>query len=122
MSEETPPPEAAGRRNGADDGVDVPAPERVEELRRTLTRWNTEYYAGDPTVSDADFDAAMRELADLEAAHPELAADDSPTNVVGATSANATFAEVGHAVPMMSIDNAMSVSYTHLTLPTIYSV
>lgn len=69
MSEETPPPEAAGRRNGADDGVDVPAPERVEELRRTLTRWNTEYYAGDPTVSDADFDAAMRELADLEAAH-----------------------------------------------------
>lgn len=109
MSEETPPPEAAGRRNGADDGVDVPAPERVEELRRTLTRWNTEYYAGDPTVSDADFDAAMRELADLEAAHPELAADDSPTNVVGATSANATFAEVGHAVPMMSIDNAMSI-------------
>lgn len=86
-----------------------PAPERVEDLRRRLTRWNTEYYAGAPTVADADFDAAMRELSDLEATHPELVADDSPTKVVGATPANATFAEVTHAVPMMSIDNAMSL-------------
>ena len=65
-------------------------PERVEELRQHLSRWNAEYYAGDPTVADADFDEAMRELAELEAAHPELKADDSPTRVVGAAPASAS--------------------------------
>ena len=83
-------------------------PERVDELRRQLDRWNAEYYAGEPTVADADFDEAMRELSGLEAAHPELAAADSPTRNVGAAAASATFAAVTHAVPMMSIDNAMS--------------
>ena len=45
--------------------------ERVEELRQHLSRWNAEYYAGEPTVADADFDASMRELNELEAVHPE---------------------------------------------------
>ncbi len=79
---------------------------RVGELRERLTRWEHEYHVDDaPTVPDATYDAALRELRELEAAHPALAHPDSPTARVGATP-GATFAPVEHAVPMLSLDNA----------------
>src|SRR6185437_11774773 len=59
----------------------------------------------DPTITDAEYDALMRELEALEAAHPELVTPDSPTRKVGAR-AQGGFAEVRHALPMLSLSNA----------------
>jgi DNA ligase (NAD+) len=65
------------------------------------------YYGTDsPEISDADFDALVRELSDLETAHPEFADSQSPTEAIGAASFT-TFDPVVHAVPMTSLDNAM---------------
>jgi DNA ligase (NAD+) len=81
---------------------------RVEELRRLVHEANHRYYVlDDPAISDAEYDALMRELEALEAAHPELASETSPTQRVGATPSSA-FAPVRHAVPMLSLSNAFS--------------
>jgi DNA ligase (NAD+) len=58
-----------------------------------------------PTISDADWDRMLRELQELEEAHPELQTPDSPTQRVGAVP-SAGFAEVRHGVPMLSLGNA----------------
>jgi len=81
---------------------------RVEELRR-LVEYHTEryYLLDDPEISDAEFDALVRELRALEEASPELRTPDSPTQRVGGRASTA-FAEVRHRVPMMSLDNAFS--------------
>ena len=79
--------------------------ERVAALRATIERGNYEYFIlDDPTLSDAEWDAAMRELRELEAAHPELVTPDSPTQRVGATPLSA-FATVTHPLPMLSLSN-----------------
>ena len=81
---------------------------RLEELRTSITHHNERYHTlDDPEISDADYDALVRELRELEDAHPELADAASPTNQVGAA-ASASFDAVVHAVPMMSLDNAMN--------------
>src|SRR5919202_1826067 len=84
------------------------AASRVDELRK-LVEYHTEryYLLDDPEISDAEFDALVRELRALEEAHPELRTPDSPTQRVGGR-ASAAFAEVRHRVPMMSLDNAFS--------------
>jgi DNA ligase (NAD+) len=80
---------------------------RVASLRREIDYHNERYHTlDDPEISDADYDALVRELRELELAHPELATADSPTQRVG-FAANATFAPVTHATAMMSLDNAM---------------
>lgn len=57
---------------------------RIEELRRQLEFHNHKYYVENaPEISDFDFDRMMRELQELEAAHPEFADPDSPTARVG---------------------------------------
>lgn len=86
----------------------TPSPKkRIEELRAQIRTHNDLYYGQDsPEVSDAEYDALVRELRDLEAQHPELADVDSPTEIVGAA-AITTFDPVVHAVPMTSLDNAM---------------
>ncbi|MFO1407351.1 MAG: NAD-dependent DNA ligase LigA [Steroidobacteraceae bacterium] len=81
---------------------------RIEELRRTIERHDYRYYVlDDPEVPDATYDALMRELRELEAAHPGLVTPDSPTQRVSGRP-SAGFAEVVHAVPMLSLDNAFS--------------
>jgi DNA ligase (NAD+) len=81
---------------------------RVEQLRRLIDEANHRYYVlDDPSIPDADYDGLMRELEALEAAHPHLATDDSPTRRVGAVPAGA-FAQVRHAVPMLSLANAFT--------------
>ena len=60
-----------------------------------------------PEISDAAFDALMRELKALEAEHPELVTADSPTQRVGGK-AEGSFAKVAHSRPMLSIDNVNS--------------
>ena len=85
---------------------DDPA-ERVESLRSTIRELNRQYYELDaPTVPDSTWDALMAELRRIEGDHPHLQAPDSPTQLVGGAPSTA-FAEVEHAVPMMSLDNAM---------------
>ncbi|MDR2014933.1 MAG: NAD-dependent DNA ligase LigA [Azoarcus sp.] len=77
--------------------------DRVQWLRREIEFHNRAYYEQDaPTIPDQVFDTLFRELQELEAAHPELAAPDSPTQRVGGRPL-AQFAPVKHAVPMLSI-------------------
>ncbi|MGE0355337.1 MAG: NAD-dependent DNA ligase LigA [Burkholderiales bacterium] len=84
------------------------AAERVAWLRREIERHNRLYYVEDsPEISDAAFDELFRELAELEAAHPELASPDSPTQRVGGEPAEG-FASVRHRVPMLSLANAFT--------------
>ena len=79
---------------------------RVDVLRVEIDQHRYRYYVlSDPSVSDAEFDALMRELAELEAAYPELDHPDSPTHKVGAPPSPA-FRAVRHRVPMRSLDNA----------------
>ena len=79
---------------------------RADELRATIDDANYRYYVLDqPTLEDREYDRLLRELTELEAAHPELATPDSPTQRVGATPSS-TFAEVRHEFPMLSLGNA----------------
>jgi DNA ligase (NAD+) len=81
---------------------------RARELRNQLEHHNYRYYVlDDPEISDAQFDALLRELQQLEAAHPELVHPDSPTQRVGGQPAR-EFREVVHASPMLSLDNAFT--------------
>ena len=79
---------------------------RVDELRREIEGHNYRYHVLDePTVSDAEYDALMRELRALEQAHPELQTPDSPTMRVGGAPSE-RFEERRHPVPMLSLANA----------------
>ena len=81
---------------------------RVSELRAALERHAKLYYEQDsPEISDFEYDALQRELKKLEAAHPELAAADSPTQRVGGAPREG-FVKVVHENPMMSLDNALN--------------
>ena len=80
----------------------------VAGLREQIERWNREYYQQDaPSVADAEYDRALQQLRELEAAHPELADPRSPTQRVGAAPL-AQFATVEHRKAMLSLDNAFS--------------
>src|SRR5690606_14940093 len=80
--------------------------QRVEELRRLIDDANHAYHVLDePSIPDAEYDALMRELETLEAEHPELATEDSPTRRVGAAPSGKV-AQVRHAMPMLSLGNA----------------
>ncbi len=90
---------APGAQRGA-------AAERVAELRSQLERHNHLYYVLDePAVSDAEYDALLDELRDLEATHPELLDSGSPTQRVGASPLE-KFVQVKHLQPMLSLANA----------------
>ncbi|MEP7186006.1 MAG: NAD-dependent DNA ligase LigA [Rhodanobacter sp.] len=80
--------------------------DRVAALRAQIEQANHRYQVlDDPDITDADYDRLMRELEALEAEYPELASRDSPTRTVGAR-ATGGFAEVRHALPMLSLGNA----------------
>lgn len=89
----------------------TPSPKkRIEQLRAQIREHNELYYGADsPTISDAEYDQLIRELRDLEAEHPELADEQSPSEAVG-SAAITTFDPVVHRVPMTSLDNAMDES------------
>jgi DNA ligase (NAD+) len=82
--------------------------QRAAELSAELRRHEHLYYVLDaPEISDAQYDALMNELKQLEAAHPELVTPDSPTQRVGGKPAEG-FRKVAHSRPMLSLDNAYS--------------
>ncbi len=81
---------------------------RADELRKQLEHHEYRYYVlDDPEVSDAEYDALMRELRDLEKANPELSTPDSPTVRVGGQPREG-FVKVAHSSPMLSLDNALN--------------
>ena len=78
---------------------------RAAELRAILDEANHRYHVLDaPTIPDREYDMLFRELVDLEAAHPELVTEDSPTRRVGAP-VEGGFPPVRHDVPMLSLGN-----------------
>lgn len=80
--------------------------ERIEELREQIRHHEERYYVlAAPEISDTEFDALMRELIELEQAHPDLITPDSPTQRVGGRPVEG-FETVGHAEPLLSLDNA----------------
>jgi len=89
----------------------MPDPEVSRELARLrdeLRRHEYLYYVLDqPVISDAEYDRLMRDLQRLEAAHPELSTEDSPTQRVGGK-AREGFLKVTHSSPMLSLDNALN--------------
>jgi DNA ligase (NAD+) len=83
--------------------ADARTRERVDALRELLHHHAHRYYVLDaPEIPDAEYDKLFRELQELEARHPELAAPDSPTQRVGGQALEG-FAKVRHRVPMLSI-------------------
>jgi len=82
--------------------------ERIEELRRLIHYHNYRYYVlNEPEISDAEYDALMRELRRLEEEHPELITPDSPTQRVGAKPLE-KFEKVRHPKPMLSLQDAFN--------------
>ena len=82
--------------------------QRVAKLRELINYHNYRYYVLDsPEISDAEYDEFMRELKQLEEAHPELITPDSPTQRVGAAPVEA-FGVVEHPQPLLSLANAFS--------------
>ena len=87
--------------------------ERIEELRRQLELHNFKYYVENaPEISDFEFDAMMRELQELERAHPEFADPNSPSVRVG-SDLTAEFQTVRHRYPMLSLGNTYSLDELH---------
>ena len=81
---------------------------RIEELTAILTEANYRYYVlDDPQMHDFEYDRLLRELEELEFAHPELAREDSPTKRVGGQ-ALSQFEKYAHPVPLMSLQDVFS--------------
>ena len=82
--------------------------ERILQLTKLLNDANHRYYVlDDPTMPDFEYDRLLRELEELEAAHPELALPESPTRRVGGE-ALSKFEKVTHDVPLMSLQDVFS--------------
>jgi DNA ligase (NAD+) len=80
----------------------------IEKLREELRRHEHLYYVLDqPEISDAEYDALIRRLQELETQHPELASPDSPTQRVGGKPREG-FVKVEHSSAMLSLDNALN--------------
>lgn len=93
-------------KTSASSAIDPRVESRLEELRAVIIHHNDRYYNQDaPEIPDVEYDMLVRELQAIEAGHPELITEDSPTQLVG-DSPSATFAPVTHEMPMMSLDNA----------------
>ncbi|MBX3071750.1 MAG: NAD-dependent DNA ligase LigA [Thermomicrobiales bacterium] len=85
--------------------ADQPIADVIAALRAQIDQWNYEYHVLDrPTVSDAEYDGAFRQLRELEDANPELVTPDSPTQRIGAAPESG-FEKVHHPVPMLSLSN-----------------
>ena len=79
--------------------------ERIMQLRQELHEHNYRYYVENaPVISDQDFDMMMRELQELEARHPEMHDDNSPSQRVG-SDISSEFKQVAHRYPMLSLSN-----------------
>src|ERR1700675_4141692 len=81
---------------------------KIAKLRETIRKHEHRYYVlDDPSVSDAAFDRLMKQLQQLEAAHPAFMVPDSPTQRVGGAPRKG-FETHPHRPPMLSLDNAFA--------------
>ncbi len=88
--------------------TEAEAANRLMRLAKEIARHNQLYHNNDaPEISDADYDALVRENAALEAEFPHLVRADSPSVAVGAEPTS-SLAKVTHAKPMLSLDNAFA--------------
>ncbi len=88
--------------------TEAEAANRLMRLAKEIARQNRAYHDRDaPKISDAQFDALVRENAALEAEYPHLVRADSPSRIVGAAPTS-SLAKVSHAKPMLSLENAFS--------------
>ena len=79
-----------------------------EHLKDALNQHNHRYYVlDDPSVPDSEYDRQMRALQAIEAQHPELLSEDSPSQRVGGKALE-SFTQVRHTVAMLSLENAFS--------------
>jgi DNA ligase (NAD+) len=100
------PARSAPKRGAA--GAPAAVRKRLSDLIDAIRDADHRYYVLDaPSVSDAEYDGWMRELAGLEAAWPDLRSPDSPTQRVGGAPSE-TFEAVTHRVPMLSLNNAFA--------------
>lgn len=82
--------------------------ERILELRKLLNQYNYEYHVLDkPTIPDTEYDQLLKELIELEALHPEMYDENSPTLKVGGTVLD-SFVKVTHKRPMLSLGNVFN--------------
>ncbi|MDO4916945.1 MAG: NAD-dependent DNA ligase LigA [Rothia sp. (in: high G+C Gram-positive bacteria)] len=103
MSEEQEFPEAAP------EGISTDVKQRYSELVEQVRVARQQYYVNDaPTISDAEYDTLFRELEEMEALHPEIVANDSPTQEVGGEPSVA-FAPVTHLSRMYSLEDVFSI-------------
>ena len=80
----------------------------LEQLKQELNEHNYNYYVMDaPTITDFEYDRMLRQLEELEAAHPELITPDSPTQRVGGKALD-SFQQVTHRVPLQSLQDVFS--------------
>jgi DNA ligase (NAD+) len=103
-------PASQSKESGGIPGstVDAAARHRHAELSAEITEANHRYHVLDsPTISDAEYDAFMRELRELEERYPELRTPDSPTQRVGGA-ISTEFTPVEHLERLLSLDNAFS--------------
>ena len=100
----TPPATAP---SASDPAASAPAA-RARQLRADLWFHNAQYYDNDaPVISDAQYDALLQELRELESAYPECRSANSPTQRVGGSPSD-RFPQVQHPIPMLSLGNAFS--------------
>ena len=82
--------------------------EKINQLRSVIRQHDRKYYVENaPTITDYEYDLLVKELQQLEQAHPELITPDSPTQRVGGEPLS-QFATINHKIPMLSIDNTYS--------------
>jgi DNA ligase (NAD+) len=93
-----PPPRQAGQS----------VANRIERLRKAIREHDYRYHVlAEPSISDAEYDALMRELIELESTHPEFLTPDSPSQRVGGQPTK-EFPTVTHQIPMLSLSNVYS--------------
>src|SRR3954454_9681371 len=95
-------------RAGEGEISEAEAANRLMRLAKEIARHDKLYHDRDaPEISDAEYDALVRENRELEAQFPQQVRADSPSKRLGATPSS-TLAKVAHARPMLSLDNAFS--------------
>src|SRR5437588_1125572 len=92
------------------------AADRIEHLAQELRRHKRLYYAGEPAISDAEYDALEDELRALITEHPELTPADNPLEQVGADLAGELYADARHEMPMLSLEKATTDEELHTFL------